>query len=126
VVIGAPPSSRHSWQTGLARKQVPQRDVDAGHRLRDRTDLAGLQHQHLELLRQLVEALLGPFQRAPHQAVGEVVDQARAVLGPHRRPVAPDLAPTLRTVGVGQRTSTIGRSRKVPNETLIGFWIGTR
>ncbi len=60
-----------------ARGEIPQREIDARNRLRERTGLAALKRQHFGTLRQDLESLGGAVEPAPDKARSQhFVDQA--------------------------------------------------
>ena len=100
-VVAIAPEHAPQRQTGPPGDQIPQRQVDAGDGLRDRTVLAGLQGQHRGGRLQVLEAGRRRFEaRAHRQRTDHRLDQPGAVFGAARREVAPDLAPAVCALGV--------------------------
>ena len=82
--------------------QVPQGDVEPGHALGDGPGFGGLDRQHLGLRGQREVSHLGGGESLADEERGEHrVDEPRAMLGAHRREVAPDLAPAFGAFSVG-------------------------
>ena len=70
---------------------------------------------------------LGDIAKHParHDRSEHAVHEARAMLGTHGGKVAPDFAPAGNAVTASSaRTSTIGRSRIVPNDVTTGVFSG--
>ena len=109
-----------------ARLQIPQRDVDAGDRLRERPRFAGLQREHRGRLPS------GSRTRsADRRTVGSSASGASTPCTSRARCSAPtagklhQISPQPATPCVSSaRTSTIGRSCIVPNDVTTGVFSG--
>jgi hypothetical protein len=82
-------------------EHIPQRDIDAGDALRERTSFAGLQRQHRGRGAEMLEHVGRMRHRAPDQHRRQhFVDQSRTMLGADRWKIAPHLAPAGLAVAV--------------------------
>ena len=84
------------------RGQVPQRHIDAGQALRDRSRLAALDRQHRKLLARAPPNLAGRRETAPdQQRRHRCADKPRAMFRADRGEIAPDFAPSFRALRIG-------------------------
>ena len=85
-----------------ARDEVPRRNVDASHHLRNGAYLECLQHQHFKGSGEFQVKIFRAVKALADEALAQVHGQPRPVLCAHGRPVGPHLAPALIAVDIGQ------------------------
>ncbi|MGY4369645.1 hypothetical protein ACVW1A_005710 [Bradyrhizobium sp. LB1.3] len=85
------------WQALPTRGEIPQSEIDARNRLRERAGLAALKRKHLGALGQDLECQRGTIELAPYEAGREhLVDEPCAMLRPRCGEVWTRLRPTPR------------------------------